>query len=191
MDYINDFNFPENETNIGKRHFEIKYDLSTDEYKIKNLSGTGLFIKIENKILLRNNSIFSFSNIIFNCKIDISYNNDNNNISSSTLTLKIIYGINEGKEYSFNSNIKKTIKIGRLKNPEIDIDLNDESTSRIQSTIFYENNNWYIIDGDIENKKPSLNGTWYFADKYITITEGMIFRAGTTSFKSHLVSSKN
>ena len=186
MDFLNDFNFPEDETNIGKRHFEIKYDLSTDEYKIKNLSGSGLYIKIENKILLRNNSIFSFSNIIFNCYIDISYDN---NVSSSTITLKIIHGINEKKEYVFNSNSKKIIKIGRLNHPEIDIDINDESTSRIQSTIFYEKNNWYIIDGD--GKKFSLNGTWYFAEEYITITEGMIFRAGTTSFKSHLISSSS
>ena len=41
----NDFNFPEEESNIGKRHFEIKYDLENDEYKIKNLSGSGLYIK--------------------------------------------------------------------------------------------------------------------------------------------------
>jgi hypothetical protein len=47
---VNDFNFPEEEGNgIGKRHFEIKYDMSKDLYKIKNLFGSGLFIKLSKK----------------------------------------------------------------------------------------------------------------------------------------------
>ena len=50
--------------------------------------------------------------------------------------------------------------------------------------IFYENNNWYIVDGD--GIKQSLNGTWYLADEYMDIYEAMIFRAGTTSFQAHL-----
>jgi len=49
---MNDFNFPDEEI-IGKRHFEIKYDLHKDNYKIKNLFGSGLFIKI-NKTLVTN-----------------------------------------------------------------------------------------------------------------------------------------
>ena len=54
----------------------------------------------------------------------------------------------------------------------------------IDCRIYYENNNWNIIDGD--GTKVSLNGTWYLADDFIDIYEGMIFRAGTTSFEAHL-----
>lgn len=169
----NDFNFPEEEYNIGKRHFVIKYDIESDEYKIKNLSGSGLYIKINEKMILRNNSIFSFSSSLILVKIE-------NNI----IILKILYGYNENNEYSFNGNEKKYIKLGRIKLNDIDLEFNDESTSRIQTTIIYENNNWFIVDGD--GNKNSLNGTWYFADEFFIIKEGMIFRAGTTSFKAHL-----
>ena len=76
------------------------------------------------------------------------------------------------------------LKLGRIKAHDIDIDFNDESVSRLQTTIFYDGNNWYICDGD--GNKGSLNGTWYFAEDYSTIDEGMIFRAGSTTFISHL-----
>lgn len=132
-------------------------------------------------MILKNNSIFSFSSILISVKIDLNVNN-----FGSTITLKILYGINQNNEYVFNSSEKLLIRIGRSKTNDIDIDFNDESTSRLQTTIFYENNNWYIVDGD--GNKKSLNGTWFFADEYITINEGMIFRAGTTSFKAHLFS---
>lgn len=47
---MNDFNFPEEDV-IGKRHFEIKYDMQRDNYKIKNLFGSGLFVKITKKFV--------------------------------------------------------------------------------------------------------------------------------------------
>jgi len=55
----------------------------------------------------------------------------------------------------------------------------------INFSIFYENNNWYIVDAD--GAKQSLNGTWYLADEYMDITDGMVFRAGTTSFLAQLI----
>jgi hypothetical protein len=47
---VNDFNFPDEDA-MGKRHFEIKYDISRDVYKIKNLFGSGLFVKIKHKLV--------------------------------------------------------------------------------------------------------------------------------------------
>ena len=130
-------------------------------------------------MILKNNSVFSFSSTLICVKINLNINN-----FGSTISLKILHGTNQNNEYSFNSNDKVLIRLGRLKTNLIDIDFNDESTSRLQTTILYENNNWYIVDGD--GIKKSLNGTWFFADEYITINEGMIFRAGSTTFKSHL-----
>jgi hypothetical protein len=51
--------------------------------------------------------------------------------------------------------------------------------------IFYENNNWYIVDSDGMNE--SLNGTWFLADEYMDIYEDMTFRAGTTSFRANFL----
>ena len=179
VESVNDFNFPEEESNIGKKHFEIKYYLAADDYKIKNLSGSGLYIKISKKTLLRNYSVFSFSNILISTKIAPDISGD-----YSVITLIVIEGSNNGIEVSFDSRAKQVIKLGRIKAHDIDIDFNDESVSRLQTTIFYDGNNWYICDGD--GNKGSLNGTWYFAEDYSTIDEGMIFRAGSTTFISHL-----
>lgn len=37
---------------MGARHFEIKYDVPKDSYRIKNLFGSGLFIKIQKKTVI-------------------------------------------------------------------------------------------------------------------------------------------
>ena len=185
-DYINDYNFPDNETNIGKRHFEIVYDLNMNEYKIKSLLNNVLYIKITIKTILKNNCIFSFSNTLINCNFKTD-----ENLNSSIITLKILYGVCEGNEYTFDSNTHPLIKIGRLNTSEIDIEINDESTSRVQTSIFYENNNWYIIDGNKQENKSSLNGTWLYANEYHTIFDGMIFRAGTTFFECNIKNNKN
>ena len=185
-DYINDYNFPDNETNIGKRHFEIVYDLNMNEYKIKSILNNVLYIKIIIKTILKNNCIFSFSNTLINCNFKT-----NENLNGSIITLKILYGVCEGNEYTFDSNTHPLIKIGRLNTSEIDIEINDESTSRVQTSIFYENNNWYIIDGNKQENKSSLNGTWLYANEYHTIFDGMIFRAGTTFFECNIKNNKN
>ena len=74
----------------------------------------------------------------------------------------------------------KLIRIGRLRNEETDVTFLDEDVSRKQCILIYEENNWYINDGDGENK--SSNGTWFYPEKFFTIFENMIIRMGTTSF---------
>ena len=181
-DKQNDFNFPEDDSNIAKRHFQIKYDISSDEYKVKNISGTGLYIRIQNKRILNNNATFSFSISVIDVKIAFDPEK-----STSRITLEVLYGQSRGKRVSYSSDEKKVIKFGRVNIPGLDLEFNDENVSRCQCMIFYEseNNNWWICDGD--GKKPSSNGTWYLAEEYNTIEEGMIFRAGTTSFIAHLI----
>lgn len=56
----------------------------------------------------------------------------------------------------------------------------DEDVSRKQCILIFEENNWYINDGDGENK--SSNGTWFYPEKFFNIYENMVFRIGTTSF---------
>ena len=46
------------------------------------------------------------------------------------------------------------------------------------SSIFYEANNWYIVDSD--GFSDSLNGTWLLADEYNDIYDDIEYRAGTT-----------
>ncbi len=122
---------------IGKRHFEIKYDILRDSYRIKNLFGSGLFVKIEKKLLLRNNSIFSFSTSHIIVKISMDARLDNGEVNenefiNSTISLKVIHGINENKEFIFDSKNNSKITLGRIQVTGIDIAFGEESTSRVQ-----------------------------------------------------------
>ena len=88
----------------------------------------------------------------------------------------------------FNSVDNKVIRFGRKKgqNQNINVAFTEDSTSRFQCTISYDeyNRSWKIIDGD--GAKKSLNGTWVLADEYILIEKGMQIRVGTTTFEADL-----
>ena len=94
--------------------------------------------------------------------------------------MEVLFGENEQRKISFDSRVTKLIRIGRLRNEETDVTFLDEDVSRKQCILIYEENNWYINDGDGENK--SSNGTWFYPEKFFTIFENMIIRMGTTSF---------
>ena len=59
-------------------------------------------------------------------------------------------------KFEFNS-AESPVTIGR-KNCKINLN-SSNNISKYQCTIIFENNKWYISDGDME--KPSKNGTWY------------------------------
>ena len=115
-------------------------------------------------------------------KIDIISEeiNDRNIVTATLLSLEVLFGENEPRKISFDSRVNNIIKIGRLQNNETDVVFADEDVSRKQCVLFYEENNWYINDGDGENK--SSNGTWFYPERFININENLIIRMGTTSF---------
>ena len=138
--------------------------------------------------MLENGDLFSFSNFLLQVKIEIESEeiNDRNVVIATLLTLEVLFGENEKRKISFDSREKNCIRIGRLKNNETDFSFVDEDVSRKQCILTYDDNNWYISDGDGHNK--SSNGTWFYPEKYFTITEGMIIRMGTTSFECSFIS---
>ena len=127
--------------------------------------------------------LFSFSNFLIQLNIEIKSEeiNSRNIVVSSLLTLEVLFGDEYRRKITFDSKNKKEVRIGRLKNSETDFSFADEDVSRKQCILTYEDNNWYINDGDGENE--SSNGTWFYPEKYFTITDGMIIRMGTTSFE--------
>ena len=127
--------------------------------------------------------LFSFSNFLIQVNIEIKSEeiNGRNIVVSSLLTLEVLFGDEYRRKITFDSKNKKEVRIGRLKNSETDFSFADEDVSRKQCILTYEDNNWYINDGDGENE--SSNGTWFYPEKYFTITDGMIIRMGTTSFE--------
>ena len=131
---------------------------------------------------MENGDLFSFSNFLIEVKIDIISEevNERNIVTSTLLTLQVLFGENEQRKISFDSRVNKLIRIGRLQNNETDVVFVDEDVSRKQCILIYEDNNWYINDGDGEN--PSSNGTWFYPEKYFNISDNLVIRMGTTSF---------
>ena len=116
-------------------------------------------------------------------KIDIKTEelNNSNNVIASLLTMEVIFGEDQRRRITFDSRKKREIKIGRIKNEETDFAFEDNDVSRKQCMIIYEDNNWYIVDGNGIN--PSSNGTWFYPEKYFNIINGLIIRIGTTLFE--------
>jgi len=182
-----DFIFPKEESNTNQNHAEIKYDKTLDLFKIKSLRGNGCFLKIEQKILLKDEDIFSFSFFMLRVRIDIKSEeiNNINTVIASLLTLEVLFGEEKKRKITFDSRKNSVIRIGRLKSDEIEFEFEDEDVSRKQCMIFFEDNNWYIVDGD--GIKPSSNGTWFYPEKYYNINEGLIIRIGTTLFECNYI----
>ena len=118
-------------------------------------------------------------------KIDIKSEeiNNSNTVIESLLTLEVLYGEEQRRKITFDSRKKQEIRIGRIKNEETDFAFEDDDVSRKQCMIIFEDNNWYIVDGNGIN--PSSNGTWFYPEKYFNVNEGLIIRIGTTLFECH------
>ena len=190
----NDFNFPDEE-NVGNKHFEIRYFEDSDNYCAKDLYGTGLFIKVNQPIKLKDNSIFSFIDSHIIVKIPTDLNNksyDSMEGVNRIISFRVLYGENKNKEYTFNAIDKSLILFGRgrtvinnldqISNTEL-IEFQNDNISRIQSSVYYDwtDECWYLVDsnGEIE----SMNGTWFLATEYTVLEENNIVKAGTTSFQ--------
>jgi pSer/pThr/pTyr-binding forkhead associated (FHA) protein len=119
-------------------------------------------------------------------KIDIKSEeiNNTNTVIASVLTIEVIFGEEQRRKITFDSRKKQKIRIGRINNEETDFVFEDVDVSRKQCMIIFEDNNWYIVDGDGE--KPSSNGTWIYPEKYFNITDGLIVRIGTTVFECNI-----
>ena len=118
-------------------------------------------------------------------KIDIKSEeiNNSNTVIASLLTLEVLCGEDQRRKITFDSRKKQKIRIGRIKNEETDFAFEDDDVSRKQCMIIFEDNNWYIVDGNGIN--PSSNGTWFYPEKYFNVSEGLIIRIGTTLFECH------
>ena len=53
-----DFIFPEEESNTGQNHAEIRYERTIDLYQIRSLRGNGCFLKIKNIYIKKYISFF-------------------------------------------------------------------------------------------------------------------------------------
>ena len=107
--------------------------------------------------------------------------NNTNTVIASLITLEVLFGEKDKRKKTFDSRKNPQIQLGRMNSDEIDFIFDDEDVSRKQCMIIFEENNWYLVDGD--GIKNSSNGTWFFPEKYYNINDGLIIRMGTTLFE--------
>ena len=181
------------------RFFKIQYIKKLNEFILKHLQkGFGTFIKVNDSMYLRNKSIINLGDVylaIFFCeKKEKEKENNVKDIYGFNCDLKIKVYNSNNKEYFFEKNNDKVIKIGRI-NYGNDIELNDNLISKINCTIRYNNiKGWMIKDGSdfiLKSgeimRKYSKNGTWILINDNIKITENMIFKSNFNIFKCNFI----
>ena len=106
---------------------------------------------------------------------------NSNTVIASLLAIEVLFGEEKRRKITFDSRKNQIIRIGRIRNEETDFMLEEDDVSRKQCMIVFEENNWFIVDGNGIN--PSSNGTLFYPEKYFNITDGLIVRMGTTLFE--------
>jgi len=97
LDFKNDFCFKAEE-GVNKQHFEIKYEKENHlGYYVKNLNGSGVFIKIDEYLNLKDGVIISFGSNHLLVLITQSTDGDQKD-NFSNIRFKVIYGPNKGEE---------------------------------------------------------------------------------------------
>ena len=174
------------ESKFVGRHFKIFYNQNDFKYYIQDCgNGYGTFLKIEKNAKIKNNSLISIGNSYLVCEVNSSENHVNNIIK-----IKIFSGIKEENikfDYTFNSLEKQNIIIGRNFNCDIKID--DDLLSRINSTLIYKENEWFLYDGNyIKNPdSKSTNGTWIYLIEETEIYDNMIFKSNQNLWNCKLI----
>lgn len=189
----NDYNFPDQEK-VGPKVFIIKYNQQRNDYFIKDLKGSGLFIKINNNtpFKLRHNTVCSF----VNTHILVQFPNQSNQSTtfhsekeSFEIKLNIVTDSSRNETYVYTKNDK--ITIGRKREKQIcNIEIENSTVSRLQCTIYQKDNNWYIVDSD-GGTNGTVNGTWVLAEEYYQIVNETTLRSGTTIFKCKIQHNKS
>ena len=161
-----------NENTPGAKEPQFRIHFYQQVYYISDMGrGTGTFVKVKNKVLLRDSSIISFGD-----------NHMVTKMKDPGIVLHFIEGIKNGEK--FEASGKEKVLVGRMNDCKIRFD--DQSLSRYQCMIqFEEGLGWVLYDGD--GTKSSLNGTWVFADEDIEVYNDLIFKSGSSLFKVNII----
>lgn len=165
-----------NDNSISPIQFYINYnEIKKKFYIFDNLSGTGTFVKLTKEIIIKQNMIISFC-------VDFMYFDIKKLKNNSTqINIKFLNKFNNSEkqsEISFTNNEYNYFSIGR--SDICNYQYNDDSVSKVQCTLIYQNNNWYIYDGlyNEYDKKLSTNGLWLLTKDGIGLKNKMIIKTG-------------
>ena len=169
---VNDFiiNISDELKNNIETFFTIEYNNIKKKYILfpnyfDENQHLNIFNKLEKEFPIKQKYKFSLGEVHFSVQpkpggaIELEMNSENGEIES------YLFGV-----------AKEVVKIGRSK--DCDIILKSLAYSRIQTTLYYKENEntWYIIDG--YDEKRSMNGTWLFINFPLEIYDYMKLRVG-------------
>ena len=201
-----DYALPKRHNEKIGRYFKIEFKKESNEFYIKDLGNNniGTFIKIDNIICLRDNTMINIGDSYLVCYFgDTFEETEPESIKVELVNGKNLHGrgyklkvklfdknnLNEQKEFIFDKN-QKIVHIGRKKHGN-QIELDDNLASKINTTIEYDSRiGWTLKDGDEIIKENgdkkrifSTNGTWILAVDNTKIYEGLIFKINFNLFR--------
>lgn len=116
----------EENSEIGKRHFLIKYSRDTTGYYLRDLGdGNGTFVRLDTPLLLKTGYIISFGD----CHMFVQITDDTSE-EQSKIQIRFLDSPKLDDLSTFSSDEHKMIKIGRMN--ECDIKLVGKGVSRLQ-----------------------------------------------------------
>lgn len=158
---VNDFLIPTKERDLADkhrgRHFHVQFNPDRLSYYLKDLGiGFGVFVKTSDPLQLKDNQLFQIgSSFVVVGLINLP------GVNYPRLRLKTFGGPSNGEVFYFNATefIERKITIGRM--PGVDVQIQDNLLSKKQtSLVFSLTDGWLLVDGDLETRRPSTNGTW-------------------------------
>ena len=177
--------------------FAIYFQTETKTYYIKAYCGEGsdnmiMFIKLtygielqlrRKEFLVIGNSIFQITpleddNIEINILAGFPNMGDGKNTAPQGVEVKRLFNKNDINEITIGRDPKCTYSFKT-----------DNSFSRIQTTIAYENNKWIVRDGT--KLKPSKNGTWLFGLHSFPIKNDLVVEILSTTIRFRLKECNN
>lgn len=159
------------------RQFYIYFSSETQRFMVKDLgNGIGVFIKIKKKQKIEENTMIN----IGDSYIVINKNPNEHENGNVSLTLNAFTGILKYEPYVIDSNSVNNISIGR--SLDCSLSLNDPLLSRVHCLIIYENNDFYLYDG-VVNEERSTNGVWVYPSCETCFGEGDFLKVNSLVIK--------
>lgn len=160
----------------GKKHkdhtiFMVYYRRDIEEYFIKMIEKSDnffCFASLCSPLKLHTGYVISVFN--FNFKFTINEEDD---------SLVVDYEVENGKlitKILKNDSSKKYYGGRRVEN---EFYINSSSVSRIHFTIYYEDHQWLVVDGDCD--KRSTSGTWHYVQEPFLITNNLKVKIGEST----------